>query len=159
LIKFKFYQICLNSFKRVRSNSLFRPNSLFIQPVYQWIRPVYRQNRPIFIGWGFHCSHFESNEFGRFFWKPTTSEGVDFLVSTGFLNPAQGYGRWMKYRPTRMVFHSPTTPAPGFFYIYFGLYLKKSRNELQLELISKIWSLLVTPVQLVWLMKESCHVH
>jgi hypothetical protein len=66
LVKFKFHQICLNSFKRVRPNLLFRPNSLFI-------RPVYRQNRPVFDGWGFHC-YFVSNgfrpvftEFGRFF--------------------------------------------------------------------------------------------
>jgi hypothetical protein len=31
---------------------------------------------------------FSSNfiEFGRFFWKPTGSEGADFLFSAGFLN-------------------------------------------------------------------------
>jgi hypothetical protein len=59
LIKFKFHQIYLNSFKRVRSNLLFIPNSLFI-------RSVYRQNRPVFVGWGFTVHIFNQMNFGLF---------------------------------------------------------------------------------------------
>jgi hypothetical protein len=93
LVKFNFHQICLNSFKRVQPNSLFRPNSLFIQPVYQWIRPVYRQNRPvgdftvqILNQMDFDRFSLNFTEFDRFFWKPAGSEGADFFVSAGFLN-------------------------------------------------------------------------
>jgi hypothetical protein len=41
LVKFKFCQICLNLFKRVRPNSLFSANSLFIRPNYRQIRPIF----------------------------------------------------------------------------------------------------------------------
>jgi hypothetical protein len=44
-------------------------NSLFIWPVYRRIRPVYRQNRSVFVGWGFHCSCFQSNGFWPVFTK------------------------------------------------------------------------------------------
>jgi hypothetical protein len=78
LIKFKFHQIYLNSFKRVRSNLLFIPNSLFI-------RSVYRQNQPVFVGWDFTVHIFNQMNFGLFlpnsagfFRKPTESEGTDF---------------------------------------------------------------------------------
>jgi hypothetical protein len=93
LVKFNFRQICLNSFKRVQPNSLFRPNSLFIRPVYRRIRLVYRQNRPVGdftvqilnqIDFGRFSPNF--TEFGRFFQKLAGSEGADFLVSAGFLN-------------------------------------------------------------------------
>jgi hypothetical protein len=36
------------------------------------------------MDFGWFSSNF--TEFGRFFQKPTGSEGVDFLVSAGFLN-------------------------------------------------------------------------
>jgi hypothetical protein len=95
LIKFNFRQICLNSFKRVWPNSLFRMISLFIRPVYRRIRVVYRQNRPVGdfavqilnqMDFGRFSPNF--TEFGQFFQKPTGSEGADFLVSAGFLNTA-----------------------------------------------------------------------
>jgi hypothetical protein len=97
LVKFKFHQICLNSFKCVRSNSLF------IRPVYRRIRSIYLQNRPkrpnssveditvhILNQINFDRFLLDFTEFGQFFSKTEKMRGGQFFsLHRFFLNPAQ----------------------------------------------------------------------
>jgi hypothetical protein len=126
LLKFNFHQICLNSFKRVWPNSLFRPISLFIRPVYRWIRTVYRQNRPvgdfavqILNQMDFGRFSLNFTEFGQFFRKSAGSEGANFLVSADFLNTVWNtWNCWNKGqkktgRATDATSDLRTQPNPG----------------------------------------------
>jgi hypothetical protein len=86
--KFKIHQICLNSFKHVRPNLLFMPNSLFI-------RPVYRQKsagiRWLGISLFIFLIKWISTDFYRIrsIFFETSNRGLIFFISADFLNTTQ----------------------------------------------------------------------
>jgi hypothetical protein len=83
LIKFKFCQICLNLFKRVRPNLLFITNSLFI-------RPIIRQIQPIFVfsknSYSFRSSNTFRSNFSKFCKIRRIRLPCEFFLPVEFLN-------------------------------------------------------------------------